>query len=100
MYDTSRNKKFKATYTKKSEIEREAINDELREYKRKIDYGIAVAQLTTQGIKQAEVIEFEEPEEVIEVPVYETTPEEQKAFEEYKRQRNQKVLNKFKGEER
>lgn len=83
-----------------SNVERESVNDELREYKRKIDYGIAVAQLTTQGIKQAEVIEVEPTEELIEIPVYETTLEEQKAFEEYKRQRNQKVLNKFKGEER
>ena len=83
-----------------SSVEREAINDELREYKRKIDYGIAVAQLTTQGIKQAEVIEVEPTEEVIEIPIYETTLEEQKAFEEYKKKRNQKVLNKFKGEER
>ena len=83
-----------------SSVEREAINDELREYKRKIDYGIAVAQLTTQGIQQAEVIEYEEPEEVIEIPVYETTPEEQKVFEEYKRKRNERVFNKFKGDER
>jgi hypothetical protein len=76
------------------------MNDMFQEYKRKIDYGIAVAQLTTQGIKQAEVIEVEPPEEVIEIPVYETTPEEQKAFEEYKRQRNQRIFKKFEGEER
>lgn len=76
------------------------MNDMFQEYKRKIDYGIAVAQLTTQGIKQAEVIEVEPTEEVIEIPVYETTPEEQKAFEEYKKQRNQRVFKKFKGEER
>ena len=83
-----------------SSVEREAINDELREYKRKIDYGIAVAQLTTQGIKQAEVIEVEPTEEVIEIPVYDMTPEEQAKYEEYKRQRNQRVIDKFKGEER
>ena len=76
------------------------MNDMFQEYKRKIDYGIAVAQLTTQGIKQAEVIEVEPTEEVIEIPVYETTLEEQKAFEEYKRQRNQRVFKKFEGEER
>lgn len=75
------------------------MNDMFQEYKRKIDYGIAVAQLTTQGIKQAELIESK-TEEVIEIPAYETTLEEQKAFEEYKRKRNQRVLNKFKGEER
>ena len=82
-----------------SNVERESVNDELREYKRKIDYGIAVAELTAKGIKQVELIESK-TEEVIEIPVYETTLEEQKAFEEYKRKRNQRVLNKFKGEER
>ncbi len=56
------------------------MNDMFQEYKRKVDYGIAVAQITTEGIKQAQVIEIEEPEEVIEIPAYETTPEEQKAF--------------------
>lgn len=76
------------------------MNDMFQEYKRKIDYGIAVAQITTQGIAQAQVIEFEEPEEVIEIPVYDMTPEEQAKYEEYKRQRNQRVIDKFKGEER
>lgn len=72
-----------------------------QEHKRQLDYGfkIAVAELTTEGIKQVELIESK-IEEVIEIPVYETTLEEQKAFEEYKRKRNQRVLNKFKGEER
>lgn len=76
------------------------MNEAFQEYKKKVDYGIAVAQITTKGIEQVQVIEFEEPEEVIEIPVYETTPEEQKAFEEYKRRRNERVFNKFKGEER
>lgn len=71
------------------------MNDMFQEYKRKVDYGIAVAQITTEGIKQAQAIEIEEPEEVIEIPAYETTPEEQKAFEEYKRKRNQKIFEKF-----
>lgn len=71
------------------------MNEMFQEYKRKVDYGIAVAQITTEGIKQAQVIEIEEPEEVIEIPAYETTPEEQKAFEEYKRKRNQRTFEKF-----
>ena len=71
------------------------MNEMFQEYKRKVDYGIAVAQITTQRIQKAELIEFEEPEEVIEIPAYETTPEEQKAFEEYKRKRNQKIFEKF-----
>ena len=87
-------------FNRQSKEKQRQMNDMFQEYKRKIDYVIAVAQLTTQGIKQAEAIEVEPTEEVIEIPVYETTLEEQKAFEEYKRKRNQKVLNKFKGEER
>ncbi len=71
------------------------MNEAFQEYKRKMDYGIAVAQITTEGIKQAQVIEIEEPEEVIEIPAYETTPEERKAFEEYKRKRNQRAYEKF-----
>lgn len=76
------------------------MNEEFQEYKRKVDYGIVVAQITTQGIQKAELIEFEEPEEVIVIPAYDITPEEQAKYEEYKRQRNQRVIDKFKGEER
>jgi hypothetical protein len=76
------------------------MNNEFQEYKRKVDYGIVVAQITTEGIQQAEVIEFEEAEEVIEIPVYDMTPEEQVKYEEYKRQRNERVIEKFKGDER
>ena len=68
-----------------SSVEREAINDELREYKRKIDYRIAIAELTTDGIQQAKVIEFEEPEETIEIPVYDFTEEEYQEFLQRKR---------------
>ena len=75
-----------------SSVEREAINDELREYKRKIDYGIAVAQLTTQGIKQAKVIEFEEPEETIEIPVYDFTEDE---YQKYLQERRKRQYKKF-----
>ena len=60
-----------------------------------MDYRIAVAQITTKGIKQAQVIEIEEPEEVIEIPAYDITPEEQAKYEEYKRKRNQKTFEKF-----
>ena len=68
-----------------SSVEREAINDELREYKRKIDYGIVVAQLTTQGIKKAEIIEVEPTEEVITIPAYDFTEEEYQEFLQRKR---------------
>ena len=76
------------------------MNEAFQEYKRKARYGIVVAQITTKGIDQVEVLEFEEAEEVIEIPVYDMTPEEQAKYEEYKRQRNQRVIDKFKGEER
>ena len=75
------------------------MNEMFQEYKRKVDYGLAVAQITTRGIEQAQVIEIKELEEVIEIPAYDITPEEQAKYEEYKRQRNEKVFNKFKGGE-
>lgn len=89
-----------AWFNKQSRAKQKEMNEKFQQYKADFLIGITVAQLTTQGIKQAEVIEVEPTEEVIEIPVYETTLEEQKAFEEYKKKRNQKVLNKFKGEER
>ena len=82
-----------------SSVEREAINDELREYKRKIDYRIAIAELTTDGIQQAKVIEFEEPEETIEIPVYDFTEEEYQEFLQRKR-KAELEKPKWKGEER
>lgn len=75
-----------------SSVEREAINDELREYKRKIDYGIAIAELTTDGIQQAKVIEFEEPEETIEIPVYDFTEDE---YQKYLQERRKRQYKKF-----
>lgn len=77
----------------------EIINNMLREWKR--DFRIAAAEITTQGIQQAGLFEFEEAEEVIIIPVYDITPEEQAKYEEYKRQRNKRILEKFKeGDER
>ena len=80
-----------------SSVEREAINDELREYKRKIDYGIAIAELTTDGIQQAKVIEFEEPEETIEIPVYDFTEDE---YQKYLQERRKRQYKKFEQIER
>lgn len=71
-----------------SSVEREAINDELREYKRKIDYGIAIAELTTEGVQQAEVYRTEqisEQKEVITIPAYDFTEEEYQEFLQRKR---------------
>ena len=76
------------------------MNEAFQEYKRKVDYGIAVAQITTQGIEQVQLLQPKEAEEVIVIPVYDMTEEDLKIYEEYKRQRNQRVIDKFKGGER
>ena len=80
-----------------SNVERESVNDELREYKRKIDYGIAIAELTTDGIQQAKVIEFEEPEETLEIPVYDFTEDE---YQKYLQERRKRQYKKFEQIER
>lgn len=74
-----------------SEQEREKVNDELRAYKRNF-FKIGVIELTTQGIEQAEVIEFEEPEETIEIPVYDFTEDE---YQKYLQERRKRQYKKF-----
>lgn len=86
--------------------ERQAeINQLFREYKKNFPkIQIVAAEITTQGIQQSKVIEFEEPEEVITIPAYDITPEERAIYEEHKRKRNERVFKKFEkfkaGEER
>ena len=72
------------------ESDREKVNDELREYKRKFKLG--VAELTTDGIQQAKVIEFEEPEETLEIPVYDFTEDE---YQKYLQERRKRQYKKF-----
>lgn len=67
----------------------EIINDMLRQWKR--DFRIGVVEITTQGIQQAEVIEFEEPEEVIIIPAYDIDPKE---YEKYLQERRRRELEK------
>ena len=82
-----------------SEQEREKVNDELREYKRKFKLG--VAELTTEGIKQVQEIELPEIEEdCIEIDLEPMTEEDLIKYEEYKRKRNERVFRKFEGFER
>ena len=65
-----------------------------QDYKRKFKLG--VAELTTEGIKQVQDIEFPEIEEdCIEIPVFDFT---EKDYLEHKRKRNERVYRKF-GEE-
>lgn len=78
--------------------EKEKVNDELREYKRKFKLGIA--ELTTEGIKQVQEIELPEIEDCIEIDLEPMTEEELRIYEEYKRKRNEKVFRKFDGIER
>lgn len=81
------------------ESDREKVNDELREYKRKFKLG--VAELTTEGIKQVQEIELPEIEEdCIEIDLEPMTEEDLIKYEEYKRKRNERVFRKFEGFER
>lgn len=78
--------------------EKEKVNDELREYKRKFKLGIA--ELTTEGIKQVQEIELPEIEDCIEIDLEPMTEEELRIYEEHKRKRNERVFRKFDGIER
>lgn len=74
------------------EKEREKVNDELRQYK--ADFLIGIAEITTEGIKQAEVYRTEqisEQKEVITIPAYDFTEEE---YQEYIEKRRKRELEK------
>lgn len=80
-----------------SELEREKVNEELREYKRNF-FTIGAIEITTDGIQQAKKIDFKETEEYISIPAYDITPEE---YQKYIEQRRKRELNKpkWKGKE-
>lgn len=63
--------------------EREKVNDELRQYK--ANFLIGIAEITTEGVQQAEVYEPEPIEEVITIPAYDFTEEEYQEFLQRKR---------------
>ena len=77
--------------------EREAINNELRKFKN--DFILGVAEITTEGIQQAEVFKPEPTEEVITIPAYDFTEQEYQEFLERRRKRELEKP-KWKGEER
>lgn len=89
-----------------SNVEREAVNDELREYKQtfKINCATLVVKSRKMEVKplQEEEIEIELPEEIERgyIELEPMTPEDQRIYEEFKKKRNQRVINRFKGEER
>lgn len=82
------------------ELERERVNDELREYKASFDIHCASLIFTDKGIQgQAlqEEVEIELPEEIERgyIELEPMTPEEQAKYEEYKRQRANRQYKKF-----
>lgn len=66
------------------------MNEKFQQYK--ADFLIGVAELTTDGIQQAKVIEFEESEETIEIPVYDFTEDE---YQKYLQERRKRQYKKF-----
>ena len=80
-----------------SEKEREKVNDELRQYK--ANFLIGVAEITTEGVQQAEVYEPEPIEEVITIPAYDFTEEQ---YQEFLQRKRKAELEKprWKGEEK
>ena len=75
--------------------ERQAeINAMFQAYKKNFRLGVSI--ITTEGIKQAQVIELPEiTEECIEIPLEPMTEEELRLYEEHKRKRNERVFRKF-----
>lgn len=73
------------------------INQLFKDYKKNFPkFKIAVVEITTEGIKQAQIIEYKEEEpEIVTIPVYDTTPEERAIYEEHKRKRNRRIFKKF-----
>ena len=81
-------------FNKQSKEDQRRLNDSFQEYKRNFKLGIA--EITTEGIKQAEVIELPTIEEdCIEIDLEPMTEEDLMKYEEYKRKRNEKVYDKF-----
>ena len=81
------------------EAEREKVNEELREYKKGFKLGIA--EITTEGIKQAQVIELPEiTEDCIEIPLEPMTEEDLRIYEEHKRKMIERTYKRFEGYER
>ena len=86
-------------FNRQSKERQAEINQLFQEYKRRFSLG--VAELTTEGIKQAQEIELPEIEEdCIEIDLEPMTEEDLRKYEEYKRKRNERVFRKFEGFEK
>ena len=88
-----------AWFNKQSRAKQKEMNEKFQEYK--ANFIIGVAEITTEGIKQAEVYEPEpiEEQETITIPAYDFTEEE---YQEFLQRKRKAELEKprWKGEER
>ncbi len=84
------------------ELEREELNEELREYKRQIDKKhcyIVATTLSTQGVSKPMAVEIEEPTvDYIRIPLIDNYLEQE--YLEHKKKRNERVFKKFESLER
>lgn len=79
-----------------SELEREKVNNELRDYKKQLDQKrkfpqvkISVAQITNGKIEKTELLVPEDREEPVYIQAYDITEEE---WQNFKAERNKRVL--------
>lgn len=84
-------------FHQQSDKDREEMNNKFQEYK--ANFLIGIAEITTEGVQQAEVYEPEPIEEVITIPAYDFTEEE---YQEFLQKKRKAELEKprWKGEER
>lgn len=73
------------------------MNEKFQQYK--ADFLIGIAEITTEGIQQAEVYKPEPIEETIIIPTYDFTEEEYQEFLQRKR-KAELEKSRWKGEER
>lgn len=82
-------------FNKQSPEKQKEMNAKFQEYKRTFNFRIAAVELTTQGIQQAQMIEFEDAPEIEVIPAFDMTEEDMRIYEEHKRKRNERVFEKF-----
>ena len=78
------------------------INKLFQQYKIAHQHKVCVAEVTTDGIKQVEIIPLQIIDETdyITIKLEPMTAEEMKIYQEHKRKRNERVFKKFEGWER
>lgn len=79
-----------AWFNKQSRAKQEEMNEKFQQYK--ADFLIGIAEITTEGVQQAEVYRTEqisEQKEVITIPAYDISEEE---WQKFKAERNKRVL--------